>query len=418
MDAKPFKNLFHGDLTRKLLVLFPMYISQKIFLTFTWTLLPLILRRNNFCLGTIGFTALVYSPWALKFVHAPLVDRFYSPKFGKRKSWIIPLLCLSLVLLPLLAALEPTHHLGPLLGLIFILNILFATVDIAVDGYATDILTPEERPWGNTLQMIAYLLGYMAGAGCFLVVYENLGWSKTVLLITWVQLGLTLPVVFHREMAPVASEALESAKQLPSIGAVLTRPGIPWFLLLLMIIALCDQSGNHLRGPLFIDLGVLPRQLGQINIWIATPISIMGTLLGGVALTRLGPGPSFAMACAGAAGVSILSAVISAQWISLGSLPGLWPVQLLMGLDKFVMGTLLVITASMTMTMSAGGNQAATTHAVLSSAGHLAGFAVMPLAGMACDWMGYSNLFSGMALLALFSIFMGRHIIEHRLEYP
>lgn len=122
----------------KLGLLFLMYITQKIFLCFTWTLLPILLRQQGIGLGAIGFAALVYSPWALKFVYASLVDRFYSSKLGRRKSWIVPLLTAALFILPLLSLISPLHDLKILLLAVFVLNVVFATVDIAVDGDATD----------------------------------------------------------------------------------------------------------------------------------------------------------------------------------------------------------------------------------------------------------------------------------------
>lgn len=98
----------------KLVLLFFLYVSPKVFPTSIWTLLPVILRRQGISLGTIGFMAIVCSPWALKFVHASLVDRYYSDRLGKRKSWIVPLFWLSWIILPLLAySMTMTMSAGP-----------------------------------------------------------------------------------------------------------------------------------------------------------------------------------------------------------------------------------------------------------------------------------------------------------------
>ena len=78
--------------THKLLLLLVMYLSQRIFLCFSWTLFPIVLRQNGASLSTIGFSALVYCPWALKFTYASLIDRTKGGRMGRRKSWIVPLL--------------------------------------------------------------------------------------------------------------------------------------------------------------------------------------------------------------------------------------------------------------------------------------------------------------------------------------
>lgn len=400
----------------KLGLLFLMYISQKVFLTFTATLLPIILRKQGVSLGTIGFAALVYSPWALKFAYASYVDRFYIKRLGKRKSWIVPLLGISWLLLPCLAMLSPADDLATIFVLIFILNFLFATIDIAVDGYATDILKPEERPWGNTIQMVGYLLSYMMGAGLFLIVYQKMGWSQTVLLITALQLVLMLPVILHKEMASVSygKTFLKSPAnpiQKPSMLSLLRQPKALWFLLFLAIITIFEQGGNQLRLPLFVDLGISPSQLGHMNIWIGTPISIMGALMGGALLRRFGSRRVFVLGCLGAAATSLSSALLS-QSVS----PELWQIALVIGLDKLFIGTICVMTFSMIMTMSVGA-QSATNYAVLSSVGHLFHFAIMPISGVICELIGYFSIFLGLAITSLISLFIGDYILRRRLAY-
>lgn len=401
--------ILRDRLAGKLGILFLMYISQKIFLTFSWTLLPVMLRQKGVSLGLIGFSALAYSPWALKFLWAPLVDRFYSPGLGRRKSWILPLLCTAWGLQLLLALVRPMEHLGLVLTLIFILNLLFATADIAVDGYATDILKPGERPWGNTIQMTGYMLGYMTGAGVLLMVYDNLGWTRTLFLAAILQMVLIAPVLVHREVAPVCRNTVP-ASQAGGLRKMAREPGTLWFILLLVVFTVCDQGGSHLRVPMFADLGISPGQVGTLNLWIGTPISIAGTFLGGILIRRLGVKPMFMAGLAGGALVSLVSALIPVGWDQFhGSLP--WPVPVLVGLDKLVIGVTTVLICSMIMDMSAG-PRSATRYAALSSVGHLAGFAVMPLAGMLCDRIGYTAFFSGMALAGAVSVFLGGRILK------
>lgn len=397
-------------------LLFLMYISQKVFLTFTWTLLPIILRKQGVSLGAIGFTALVYSPWALKFLYASHVDRYYSSRLGKRKSWIVPLLCLSWLLLPCLALLSPAGDLAPVLGLIFVLNFLFATIDIAVDGYATDILSPQERPWGTAIQMVGYLLGYMMGAGLFLIVYQNLGWARTVFLITALQLILMLPVLLHKEISPIfynpsPIEIPGKNKDKPSVWLLIKQARALWFLLFLMIVTVFEQGGNQLRLPLFVDLGISPQQLGHINIWIGTPISIAGAVLGGAFLRQLGARKVYISACLGAAAVSLATALLS-----LNTSLSLWQAGALMGADKLIIGIITVLTYSMTMTMAAG-SQSATNYAALSSASHLTGFIIMPLTGILCDMVGYFSLYFSLALTGVLSIFIGNYLLINKLNY-
>jgi hypothetical protein len=178
-----------------------------------------------------------------------------------------------------------------------------------------------------------------------------------------------------------------------------------------MIITVFDQGGNQLRLPLFVDLGISPRQLGHINIWIGTPISIAGAILGGAFLRRVGASKIYIFACLSAAAVSLATALIS-----LNTSLSLWQAGVLMGADKLMIGIINVLIFSMTMTMAAG-PQSATNYAVLSSAGHLMGFLIMPVAGMLCDMVGYFSLYLTLSLTAILSIFIGNYLLIKRFRY-
>ncbi len=50
---------------QKMLLLFLMFLLQKIFLCFTWTLVPILLRTRGVSLGSIGMAAQIYIAPAL-----------------------------------------------------------------------------------------------------------------------------------------------------------------------------------------------------------------------------------------------------------------------------------------------------------------------------------------------------------------
>ena len=258
---------------KKMGLLFTMYILQNISLGFTWCLLPILMRKQGFSLGAIGLTALIYSPWALKFLWASQVDRRYSLRWGRRKSWIMPLTLLSLAFLAVLALMDPSNHLVMVLAIVFCLNINIATTDIAVDGYATDILSPKERSWGNTTQMTGYLIGHTLGSGVFLIIYQWVGWAATLWIMAGLHMLLMVPVLAHREIHPVdeGSSPEQDEKFKPSARAFLRLTRVHWFLLFLFMVGLTDNGGNQLRLTMLADAGLDPSDLGQLLLWIGSP---------------------------------------------------------------------------------------------------------------------------------------------------
>ena len=72
------------DTKRKLGLLASLYLCQGLPFGFFTQALPVFLREEGMALSSIGLTAMLAAPWALKFLWAPLVDRYYLPRLGRR----------------------------------------------------------------------------------------------------------------------------------------------------------------------------------------------------------------------------------------------------------------------------------------------------------------------------------------------
>jgi len=403
------------SMIHKMGLLFLMYVSQKIFLCFNWALLPILLRQRGFSLESIGFTAFIYSPWALKFLYASAVDRFYSIAVGKRKSWLVPLLVVFLFMLPLLALLSPQKDLILLMMAVFLLNMIFATIDIAVDGYATDILQPDERPWGNTVQIAGYVIGYLMGAGVFLIVYQLHGWRMTLVIMAVSQFLIMVPILRHREIAAVLPDEDEPSAFKGTGGSAngwsfINQPQNRLFLLLAGLLVVFDQGGVQLRMPMVSDSGIKPAVLGQVNLWIGSPMCLLGAVMGGVLLRRLGYRRILFLGCTFGAATHFFSAMVARGWWSGGIGIGI-----MMGAEKLMAGIISLLVYSLIMTLSVGYRSAAN-YAVLGSLVSLFGLGIHPLMGKICDTVGYFNLYLGLGLFSIVAFFVGDILLERILE--
>src|SRR5690606_33304530 len=104
-------------------------------------------------LQSIGFLTLIGSAYTLKFLWAPLVDRYSFPFLGRRRSWI---LLTQLALAASIAAMglySPGSSMLPLAMLAVLVAFLSATQDIAFDAYSTDVLRSEERAAGAAIKV-------------------------------------------------------------------------------------------------------------------------------------------------------------------------------------------------------------------------------------------------------------------------
>lgn len=88
-------------------------------------------------------------PFSLKLLWAPIVDSVFISKFGRRKTWLLPVQYLMGIFMLYLSGHidrwlgneeDSPLNIGLLTVLFFILNVLAATQDIVVDGWALTML--------------------------------------------------------------------------------------------------------------------------------------------------------------------------------------------------------------------------------------------------------------------------------------
>src|SRR5215216_6637526 len=75
----------------KLALLSALYFVEGMPWGFQSKALPVYLRSSGVSLTLIGLLNLLSLPWMTKVLWAPLVDRYGWRRFGRRKSWIVPL---------------------------------------------------------------------------------------------------------------------------------------------------------------------------------------------------------------------------------------------------------------------------------------------------------------------------------------
>ena len=76
-------------MTPGMLIALLMGFSSGLPLLLTGSLLQAWLKEANVDLGTIGLFGLVGLPYTLKFVWAPVLDRYVPPVFGRRRGWML-----------------------------------------------------------------------------------------------------------------------------------------------------------------------------------------------------------------------------------------------------------------------------------------------------------------------------------------
>ena len=166
-----------GSNWKKFTTLFGLYIAQAIPMSFFSTVVPVIMRQENYSLESIGLLQLIKLPWIFKFLWAPLVDRSAGTIQNYRK-WIISSELFYAVVILAIGFLDLRTDFILIIAMMIVAFIASATQDIATDAFAILILKRDERCTGNSMQSAGSFMGTLAGSGLLLVVYHFLGWKS------------------------------------------------------------------------------------------------------------------------------------------------------------------------------------------------------------------------------------------------
>ena len=115
-------------------------------------LLQVWLRDNDAGLAEIGLFALVGMPYTVKFLWAPLMDRYTPPFLGRRRGWLLPMQIVCLLLIGLFGMLDPGLSLMTVAYMALALAFFSASQDVVLDAFRREILPDIELGLGNSIQ--------------------------------------------------------------------------------------------------------------------------------------------------------------------------------------------------------------------------------------------------------------------------
>ena len=171
-----FSNLPTQD-KRNFLLLCLLYFLQGIPMGLASGSVPFLLK-NYLSYGQIGIFSLAMYPYSLKLLWSPIVDAVWSRRFGRRKSWIVPIQAISGLSMVYLgtkidqmmvdAGADGGAGAWNFTGWWFLLVFLCATQDIAVDGWAISLLSIQNISYASTAQTVGLTAGQFLSHTVFL----------------------------------------------------------------------------------------------------------------------------------------------------------------------------------------------------------------------------------------------------------
>jgi len=255
------------------------------------SLLPAWLRSEHVDLKSIGLFALIQLPFTWKFIWAPLCDRFVPP-LGRRRGWMLLTQLALLLSIPLFGSLHPVLDLWTIAYLAAVVALFSATQDIALDAYRRELLPDNELGLGNAIHVNAYKISGLVPGSLSLILADFLPWNAVFLITALFMLpGLVMTLlVSEPQLVRGAPKTLKQAVVEP-FHEFITRNGWRSALLVLAFILfykLGDSMATALATPFYLDLGFSKTEIGLVAKNAGLWPSVIGGLLGGVWMVKLG----------------------------------------------------------------------------------------------------------------------------------
>lgn len=270
------------------------------------------MREAGVDLTTIGLFALVGTPYAIKFLWAPVVDAIRIPVLsrllGRRRGWLVFAQLLLAGAIMLLALVDPMKAPWLVAAAALLVATASATQDIVIDAYRVERLEPSEQAAGMGAYVAAYRVGMLvstAGA-LFLVSFIETHWSLTpaeawrwgyLAMAGCVGIGLVTALVSGEPEAPEGRDAEAEARE-PALRRVwraaagafsefLTRPLVVAVLAFVVLYKFCDAFAGTMTAPFIIDLGFTRTDYATIVKGLGLGATLVGGLVGGMAARAL-----------------------------------------------------------------------------------------------------------------------------------
>lgn len=353
------------------------------------------LSTENVDIQSIGWFTLAGLPYTVKFLWAPLMDRFVPLPLGRRRGWMFVSQVALLLTIVGMAFLTPESDLKLMGMLAFFIAFFSASQDIAFDAYRTDILHARERGFGAAVSVAGYRIAMLVSGAGALMLGDQLGWNIAYLAMAILMLvGMTTSYICYQPQGESRPTTLKAAVVEPFVE-FLKRPYAIVFLILIVLYKLGDAFAGTLTTPFLIQaLEFTASEVGLASQAFGLATSLVGIFLGGTIMLRLGLFKSLLW-------FGVLQAVTNLGFMMLSlsgkSYPGMVVV---VGLENIAggMGTAAFVALVMALCNK---RYTATQFALLSSLSAVGRVFVGPPSGLLIAQTGWTTFFFLTFLLAI-----------------
>ncbi|MCM0604677.1 MAG: AmpG family muropeptide MFS transporter [Xanthomonadaceae bacterium] len=244
-------------------------------------------------LSLISLFSLVGLPYTLKFLWAPVMDRFVPQFLGRRRGWLV---MIQSLLFMAMIGLSRTHpSIDPMSVAVWALLIAFlsASQDIVIDAYRRESLKDEELGIGVSLYIYGYRISKIFTEAFALILAERIPWNTVFIIMTF-SMVVGLATTFFANEPKVEATPPKTLREtvVDPFVDLFQRKGVKEAFLVLSFILLYKLGDNmglaNITYYFLSVVGFTKTELATIVKTLGLGATLVGAFLGGVGVIKFG----------------------------------------------------------------------------------------------------------------------------------
>ena len=285
-------------LEKKILVSMIMGFVSGLPLLLTITLLQAWLTDENISKSTIGLFALIGLPYSLKFLWAPLFDRYVISALGRRRGWLLLSQVFLITSIFFLGQSQPEINLYNVAVLSLAVTFFSASQDIVIDAYRRESLKESEQTIGASAYVLGYRFGALAAGAGGLILADIYSYSLVYTIMSLIMiLGVITTLLAEEPKVEFKSYTLRESIIEPFKEFFTRYTAInsnikvmtPYLILLFILLyKVGDTMAHSLSTNFYLDIGFSKTEIGTIVKFFGLGATLLGAFLGGAISLKLG----------------------------------------------------------------------------------------------------------------------------------